>query len=34
MLYDTLRDNVLGERLRLEQERIAYGWVTTAIQRR
>ena len=31
-LYDTLRDNVLGERLRLEQERIAYGWVTTAIQ--
>jgi len=31
-LYDTLRDNILGERLRLEQERMAYGWVTTAIQ--
>ena len=33
-LYDMLRDNILGERLRLEQERIAYGWVTTAIQHR
>jgi hypothetical protein len=31
-LYDALRDNLLGERLRLEQERIAYGWVTAAIR--
>jgi hypothetical protein len=31
-LYDALRDNVLGEWLCLEQKRIAYGWVTTAIQ--
>lgn len=32
-LYLTLRDNVFGERLRLEQERISYGWVTGAIER-
>lgn len=33
-LYEVLRDNVLGQRLRLEQERIAYGWVSSAIQGR
>lgn len=32
-LYDALRHDVPGERLRLEQERIAYGWVTSAIER-
>ncbi len=31
-LFLALRDNVLGERLRLEQERIAYAWVTSAIE--
>ena len=31
-LFDVLRDNVLGERVRLEQERLGYGWVTEAIE--
>jgi hypothetical protein len=31
-LYDDLRDNRLGDKLRLEQERIAYGWLMTALQ--
>ncbi|WP_343028594.1 Wadjet anti-phage system protein JetD domain-containing protein [Massilia sp. MP_M2] len=31
-LFTGLRDNVLGERLRLEQERLAYGWVSSAIK--
>jgi hypothetical protein len=31
-LFLALRDNVIGERLRLEQERIAYAWVTSAIE--
>jgi hypothetical protein len=26
-LYDDLRQNRLGERVRLEQERIGFGWV-------
>ena len=30
-LYDDLRCNRLGERVRLEQERIAYGWVQRAL---
>jgi hypothetical protein len=32
-LYNALRENIFGERLRLEQERIAYGWVISAIER-
>jgi hypothetical protein len=30
-LYDDLRDNRLGKNLRLEQERIGFGWVETAL---
>ena len=30
-LYDDLRHNRLGERVRLEQERIAYGWLERAL---
>ncbi len=30
-LYDDLRDNRLGERVRLEQERIGFGWVESAL---
>lgn len=30
-LYEMLRDDVLGERIRMEQERLGYSWVTTAI---
>ena len=30
-LYDDLRHNRLGERVRLEQERIPYGWVQRAL---
>lgn len=30
-LYDMLRGDVLGERIRMEQERVGYRWVTTAI---
>ncbi len=30
-LYDDLRHNRLGERVRLEQERIAYGWLEQAL---
>ena len=30
-LYDGLRDNRLGKNLRLEQERIGFGWVETAL---
>jgi hypothetical protein len=30
-LYDDLRDNRLGKNLRLEQERIGFGWVESAI---
>ena len=32
-LYDDLRDNRLGPNLRLEQERIGFGWVETAVAR-
>ncbi len=30
-LYDDLRDNRLRKKLRLEQERIGFGWVEAAI---
>ena len=30
-LYDNLRDNRLCKNLRLEQERIGFGWVETAL---
>jgi len=30
-LYDDLRDNRIRKNLRLEQERIAFGWVESAI---
>ena len=30
-LYDDLRDNRLAPRLRLEQERIGFGWVQEAL---
>jgi hypothetical protein len=30
-LYQALRDDVFGERLRMEQERIGFGWVREAI---
>lgn len=30
-LYQSLRDDIFAERLRMEQERIAYGWVKDAI---
>jgi len=30
-LYDDLRDNRLRPNLRLEQERIGFGWVETAL---
>jgi hypothetical protein len=30
-LYDDLRDNRLGKNLRLEQERIGFGWVEKAL---
>ena len=30
-LYDDLRENKLGQNLRLEQERIGFGWVKTAL---
>ena len=32
-LYDDLRDNRLGRNLRLEQERIGFGWVRDALSR-
>lgn len=32
-LYAALRDDVLGERVRMEQERLAFGWVSAAIAR-
>ncbi len=31
-VYDQLRDNRLGERVRLEQERIAYGWIKHVLE--
>ncbi len=31
LLYDDLRNDVFGQRLRLEQERIAFGWVRKAL---
>jgi hypothetical protein len=31
-LYDNLRHNCLGERVRLEQERIPYGWLERALR--
>jgi hypothetical protein len=31
-LYDDLRYQRLGERVRLEQERISYGWLRQALQ--
>ncbi|MDN5863449.1 MAG: DUF2220 domain-containing protein, partial [Salinisphaera sp.] len=33
-LFDDLKENRLAQRLRLEQERIAYGWVQQALARR
>ena len=30
-LYDDLRDHRIGRNLRLEQERIGYGWVASAL---
>ena len=30
-LYDDLRDNLIRKNLRLEQERIAFGWVESAL---
>jgi hypothetical protein len=30
-LYDNLRDNRLGKNVRLEQERIGFGWVESAL---
>ncbi len=33
-LYDDLRDNRLGKHVRLEQERIGFDWVTTALNAR
>jgi hypothetical protein len=30
-LYDDLRENKLGQNLRLEQERIGFGWVENAL---
>jgi len=32
-LYETLIADRLGERVRLEQERIGFGWVSRAIER-
>jgi hypothetical protein len=32
-LYDDLRHNRLGERVRLEQERIPYGWLLRGLAR-
>ncbi|MES2759511.1 MAG: DUF3322 domain-containing protein [Pseudomonadota bacterium] len=31
MLFDALRDDVFGERIRMEQERLGYTWVSDAI---
>lgn len=31
-LYDDLRDNRIGRQIRLEQERIGFGWVEAAVQ--
>ena len=31
MVYDDLRDNRIGENLRLEQERIGFEWVMSAL---
>ncbi|MDB5961833.1 MAG: hypothetical protein JWP59_3127 [Massilia sp.] len=31
-LYDALRNDVFGERLRMEQERLGFGWVRAAIE--
>ena len=33
VLYDDLRTNRLGERIRLEQERIAFAWVRREVER-
>ena len=30
-LYDMLRDNRLGQNVRLEQERISFGWIEAAL---
>jgi hypothetical protein len=32
-LYEDLRYNRLGDRVRLEQERIPYGWIECALKR-
>jgi hypothetical protein len=32
-LFDALRDDVFGERIRMEQERLGYGWVRDTIDR-
>jgi hypothetical protein len=31
-LYDDLRDNVLGDAVRFEQERVSYSWVLAALE--
>ncbi|MDT8410715.1 MAG: DUF2220 family protein [Wenzhouxiangellaceae bacterium] len=32
-LYETLRDDRIGERIRLEQERIGFGWLKERLKR-
>lgn len=32
-LFNALRDDVFGERIRMEQERLGYGWVRDTIDR-
>ncbi|MEX2497937.1 MAG: Wadjet anti-phage system protein JetD domain-containing protein [Wenzhouxiangellaceae bacterium] len=32
-LFETLRDNRIGERIRLEQERVGFGWLTARLHR-
>jgi hypothetical protein len=31
-LYDNLRQNRIGNAVRLEQERIGFGWITAALK--
>ena len=32
VLFEQLRDDVFGERIRMEQERLGFTWVNAAIQ--
>lgn len=32
-LFETLRDDLIGQRIRLEQERIGFGWLTARLRR-